>query len=285
MSDEFDCSPDFLVIGAQKSGTTTLWEDLRAHPAITMADKESNGLLDPRVLTPEGMRYYSALFDSDGSTKGEVCTTYAMLPTHEGVAERARTLNPATRVIYIVRDPVARVISHHHHEVAAQTMSADIDDAVRKHDRLIDHSRYAYQLRPWLDAFGPERVHIVQFERYMADRVTGASHLYSLLGLADFKLPDPESVHNAATDKRVGVGIGGRVANHPLYRKAIRPRIPTLVKGAAKRVLLRKAPPRPAPPSRETLETLVRTLSPEVRQLAFVVGEEPWWDLEARWLA
>lgn len=274
--------PDLIVIGAQKCGTTTIYEDLAQHPDISMTEKESSVLLSSdrsSDITSEYARAHRA----PGKSLVEVSTEYAMRPLHD-VANVAATVAPLAQIVYIVRDPIARVISHHHHEVAARTMTGSIDDAVVTHDRLIDYSRYAYQVRPWVDAFGPERVHVVQFETYMEDRVGGASDLYEIMGVAPFTLGNPDEVHNAATDKRVAVGLAGRVANSRVYRQVIRPRVPVSAKAAAKRALLPKAPPRPEPPSSATLHTLVGSLTPDVEELAVLTNSDPWWDLEKKWL-
>ena len=57
-------APGFLVVGAQKCGTTTLFEDLRSHPDIYVPDKESSGLLDPRLPEPAAVEGYRALFSA-----------------------------------------------------------------------------------------------------------------------------------------------------------------------------------------------------------------------------
>lgn len=275
-------TPDLFVIGAQKCGTTTLYEDLAHHPDVALGEKESSPLLcshDPlEVLT-----MYGRTGRGTGSVFVDVSTEYAMRPLHD-VADVAAAVAGDAHVVYIVRDPVARVISHHHHEVAARKMTSGIDDAVQRHGRLIDYSRYAYQLRPWMEAFGRENVHVLRFETYMASRNEGVRSLHSILGVAPRDLQDPNTAHNAADNKRVAVGPAGKLASSRLYRDLIRPRIPGTVKESAKRVLLPKAPPRPSPPSRATVELLVRTLTPEVEALAELMDRDLMWDLQERWL-
>lgn len=275
-------APDLIVIGAQKCGTTTLYEDLAQHPSISMTEKESSLLLsstDPARIASG----YARSAPTSGNALVEVSTEYAMRPLHD-TADIAKATAPRAKIVYIVRDPIARVISHHHHEVAARTMTEGIDDAVEAHPRLIDYSRYAYQVRPWLEAFGPDQVRVVRFETYMADRVRGASELYEFMGVPPHNLRDSDEVHNAADGKRVAVGPAARIAQSQVYRQLIRPRIPGSAKEVAKKVLLPKAPPRPAPPSPATLRMLVDRLTPDVEDLADAVNSDPWWDLEERWL-
>ena len=85
----------------------------------------------------------------------DASTAYSKRPDFEGVPERAVAVLPAGfKVIYMVRHPIERIVSQHHHAHFAGEVGASIDDAVRQHDRFIHYSRYAYQLEPWLEAVG-----------------------------------------------------------------------------------------------------------------------------------
>ena len=141
--------PDFLVIGAQKCGTTTLYEDLRAHPAIRIPEKESAWLLDHDVTTADGRAAYRAAFGPrpSGVLVGEVATDYAMLPAIDAVS-RARLVSDSLRIIYIVRNPIDRVISHHHHKLSEQQAPASIEDALEQCPDLVDNSRVRHPDRP-----------------------------------------------------------------------------------------------------------------------------------------
>ncbi len=273
--------PDFLVVGAQKSGTTTLWEDLRTHPDLAVSDKESNGLLDEDVTTPKGRRRYAALFGRPGAgaLTGEVCTTYTMLPVHPGVVERAVLLAPGLRVVYIVREPLSRVISHHHHDLALRLCDPDIDVAVRTHPPLVDNTRYATQLRPWVEALGAGRVLVVRFEDYVADREAGLAGVQDFLGVRPVPLASAE-VHNAHADRRVAVGAWGRLSSSTAYRSFVRPLLGERLRRGLVRTVLPTGPARPDPPSAATIDHLVEVLAPEVAALSALTGQAPLWDLE-----
>ena len=87
--------PSFLVIGAMKAGTTTLFQDLKDHPNIFMpSDKELHDLNTEDVLTEKGVAAYEKFF-KDSSTEqrcGEASTGYTKLPDIEGVPSRAHAL-------------------------------------------------------------------------------------------------------------------------------------------------------------------------------------------------
>src|SRR5262245_60208451 len=105
--------PNFLVIGAMKSGTTTFYHDLAAHPDVFLAEKEL-GALSRDVATVEYASYFKRA--KPEQLCGDVSTTYSMCPDVSGVADRAKkNLSRNTKIIYLVREPVARAISHHYH--------------------------------------------------------------------------------------------------------------------------------------------------------------------------
>jgi len=112
--------PHFLIIGAMKSGTTTLYRDMLTHRRVFFsADKEPMNLVNDDVLTAEGRHAYESLFAGAGrdSVCGEASTAYTKLPVYPGVPRRAlQLLGPELRLIYIMRHPIERLISHHHHQ-------------------------------------------------------------------------------------------------------------------------------------------------------------------------
>ncbi|MHC4218058.1 MAG: sulfotransferase domain-containing protein, partial [Planctomycetota bacterium] len=166
---------DFLIIGAMKAGTTSLYRDLLDNPAVFMpVEKEPANLLSDEVCTSVGRRAYARHFERARPDQvcGEATTGCAKLPDIPGVPQRAkRVLGPKVKAIYLVREPVSRIISQHHHERSSRKISCDIDTAVREHSRFIDFSRYAMQITPWLEALGPEQVMLVRFETYVAQRL------------------------------------------------------------------------------------------------------------------
>lgn len=273
--------PDFIVVGAQKCGTTTLYEDLRKHSKIRIADKESSALLGETTDEANLRQRYAEAFQNrppSATLIGEVATTYTMLPHHPEAAGNACQLVPNAKVIYIVREPVSRVISHHHHDFGLGLVGPDIDAAVRSHPPLLDNSRYATQIRPWFDAFGPSSVRVVRFEDYVADRATGAAELFEFLDLTSEDLGAIEVVHNAAESKRIAVGWRNSISQNEFYRRRIRPLISESMRGRLTSLILKRAPERPAPPSPQTVDYIVDQLWPEVDELARLLNTDPWWD-------
>jgi hypothetical protein len=150
--------PDFLIIGAMKAGTTTLYHDLMRHPRIFLPEvKEPDALLSDNIFTSRNLRKYAQFFHPASLDQlcGEASTTYTKRPTFEGVADRAlRLLGENLKLIYIVRNPLQRTLSHHRFLYQLGLMEKDINRVIRSDPTLIDYSRYAMQIEPWLATFG-----------------------------------------------------------------------------------------------------------------------------------
>jgi len=269
--------PDLLIVGAMKSGTTTLFRDLEAHPGVFFpADKEPGNLGDDEVLTDAGRRRYAAMFARAGSDQvaAEASTAYTKRPDIEGSARRAlEVCGPETRIVYIVRDPVMRLRSHHYHEFARGNMPRDIGEAVETHPELVSYSRYAWQIGPWIEAFGEDRVRIVPLEDYVADRRGMSSAMHRFLGLeARPDLIEPEKVHNKGDDKPINTPLWLTITHSWPYRKLVRPLLSAGVKQAFARLVLPKAPPRPPPPDEELSLALVSRFEADERALDGLVA-------------
>lgn len=284
--------PDFLIVGAMKAGTTTIYADLGSHPRCFFPrDKEPGNLADDRVLTPAGRAAYAKLFAgaSPDQLIGEASTVYTKLPDFPGCAERARrVLSADTKIIYSVRDPIARLSSQHYHELYSRALrDPDPDSAAQNIPRLTEYSRYATQIEPWIDAFGRGNVLILGFERYTADRVGGFAALCGFLGLdPDLAELDTETIHNKGDTKRAVPETAGALWRSPFYQRLVRP----LVRGPVKEALLRllpAPPPRPPKPGERTRQAVHDALRDDAGRLRGILGSGPAWFAEpgsATWL-
>jgi len=279
--------PDFLIIGAMKAGTTSLFFDLSANPGIFFPeDKEPNNLVTDAVLTVDGKNKYGKLFQEARRDQicGEASTSYSKWPAIRGVPERAaRVLGEEVKIIYLVREPIARTISQHHHELASGTVHPNIDKAIRECPRLIDFSRYARQLDPWLERFGEERVHVVRFESYIEDRTGIVAELSAFLGVDPvLERVRAGRVYNQGDRMRAPRGPLWRFSRGYFYRAFLRPWLPRAVRSRLRDVLLPKAPRRPSPPSVATVDYILDRIREDVARLQQLLGlREPFWDLEA----
>ena len=223
-------APDFLIVGAMRGGTTTLYHALVRHPQVAGAvlDKEVH-YFDLNAW--RGEAWYRARFPTRASLErrarraggpirvGEATPYYLF---HPAVPERVAASLREVRVIAILRDPVERAWSHYRHEVdlgyetlpfadaldAEERRLAGEEDRLRadpayvsfphQHHSYVARGMYAAQLRRWLEALGPQAVLVIRSEDlYAAPRSTFARVLAHL----DVRPWDPGDwrVRNAAT--------------------------------------------------------------------------------------
>jgi len=176
--------PDFAIIGAMKSGTSTLHEQLALRPRFFMSrPKEPNFFSDDPNFA-RGVEWYASLFAgaSESQLCGESSTHYTKLPTHPHAAERLHALLPNARLVYVMRDPVERLVSQYLHEWSTRAIEGDVADVVETHERFVAYSCYARQLEPYLARFGTSRVLPVFFERMVAEPEAELARVCRFLG-------------------------------------------------------------------------------------------------------
>lgn len=278
--------PTFLIIGAMKAGTTTLFRDLERDPACYFAiDKEPGDLETDDVLTPQGRARYAAKYAKahPEQHRGDASTTYTKIPEFTGCAQRARqVLGSEIKLVYIAREPIARATSQHYHEFGLGFITErNADTALRTIPRILDYSRYAMQLEPWVETFGLDALHVVRFEDYMADRAAGYRAMASHIGLDPDAVPASDAAYNVGDTKMVLPGPLRAVWRSWPYQKIVRPAMKGPVRKAVEMVMP-KSPPRPAPPSPDTVAWALEQIAPDQARLADLLGDKaPAWDAEA----
>jgi hypothetical protein len=196
--------PDFLIIGAQKSGTTSLYHYLVAHPSIAPAKAKGVHYFEEHY--GKGIRWYRSRFPVDVNERltGEATPEYLFYPH---VPERVARDLPAVRLIALLRNPIDRAYSHYQHERALGAETLSFPDALAAEDdrlrgeleraygdpeylshALLHHSYrsrglYADQLRRWLGVVPRERILILGSERLFDDPAGVTDEALSFLGL------------------------------------------------------------------------------------------------------
>ncbi|HZL89509.1 MAG TPA: sulfotransferase [Pirellulaceae bacterium] len=169
--------PNLFVVGAMKAGSTSLHEYLHQHPQIYMSRfKEPQYFAPHRTrfglwgqgnpLPEPGIDWYLRLFADAGDAKyaGETSVSYTARHWVPGCEERIWNFNRDARIIYLMRDPVERAISHYWHFVAAGRENLPPREAMERRDDYVARSDYAYQIEPYLARFGADRVFLVTVE-------------------------------------------------------------------------------------------------------------------------
>jgi hypothetical protein len=212
--------PDhFVIVGAQRSGTTYLYGLLDEHPEIEMAKPvrpEPKFFLDYDRYALGLDAYEAQLFsgaDPRAHVRGEKSTSYI---ESEVAARRIAAMLPDAPVVVIVRDPVARALSNYRFSVQHGVESLAVDDALRGSapggrpwDRAqfsvspfdyLARGRYVEYLERLSAHIASERVHVVVFEELVADPGVVAQ-LYARLGVEPAFVPSGiGTAVNAAAD-------------------------------------------------------------------------------------
>ena len=163
--------PDFVIIGAMKSATSSLQEQLDQLPGIfTTEPKEPNFFSNDEIYA-KGFDWYSGLYNSAGESdiKGEASTHYAKLPRYPETVGRLKRYAPSVKLIYVMRHPIDRLVSHYIHNwsMGFVPRKKGIEEALKDYENFVSYSQYALQLAPWFEAFGRESVLPVFFDRLL----------------------------------------------------------------------------------------------------------------------
>jgi hypothetical protein len=211
--------PNLFIIGSMKSGTTYLWSLLASHPSIFMSrPKEPTYFVksgELRTIWPWAWeqncrgseKNYLELFRQaeTATVLGEASVHYTYLPLASGVAERIYQFNPHARLLYLMRDPIERTISHYWHRVGWLGEHRSISSAIRNDPQYRDVSYYAMQLSPYFKLFKRDQIKTLTFEELIAHPKESIASILKWLNLnssvATPKLP-PENVTPDVINRR-----------------------------------------------------------------------------------
>lgn len=163
-------NPDFMLIGAMKSGTTTLHAHLSRHPQLYLCRPKEPGFFSRDERYARGIDSYRALFAPATPEQrcGEASTCYTRWPHYADVAPRIAEHVPDARFLFIMRDPVARAYSHYRHLceewAAAGKELPGFAEALELAPEIVDASLYRAQLERFLPHFPRERFHLLTLE-------------------------------------------------------------------------------------------------------------------------
>jgi hypothetical protein len=163
--------PDFLIIGAMKCGTSTLQAQLAAQPGIFMTTPKEPNFFSDDAIFARGLGWYEGLFAAapPGALKGEASTHYTKLSTHPQTLPRLAQAIERPKLIYLIRNPVARAVSHYIHAWTLGEMAGEIAAAVEAHPELVDYGCYGRQIAPWVERFGAGSLFLTSLETMNRD--------------------------------------------------------------------------------------------------------------------
>lgn len=234
--------PDFIIFGAMRCGTSSLYHTLTEHPQVSAALRKEVRFFDQHF--ERGLDWYRAHFPpastmarraarAGSALTGEASPEYLYHPL---AAERIAATLPEVKLVALLRDPVERAWSHYQHSVRRGVERLPFRDALaREEERLageiermrqpgyrggayeafsyVSQGRYAEHLRPWFEHFPRERILIVRAEEMFAAPGATLAAITEFLGL------DPW------TPRYLAMNFGPRAAMPSEVRTELRARL------------------------------------------------------------
>jgi hypothetical protein len=251
--------PDFIIIGAMKCGTSTLQAQLAAQPGIFMTTpKEPNYFSDDPVHA-KGAIWYRSLFEgaAPGDLTGEASTHYTKLPTYPETLARMTAVLPAARLIYILRDPVERAVSHYLHERSLNNIPDGFERALDTNPEIIDYGRYAMQVAPFLEAYGHEALHLTSLERMTADPQGELARAAAFIGYPGKAVwQEEKSRQNVSAERVRPLPFQRLLVDNPLATALRRSLVPKSVRDRIRKSRTIQSRPEMTPATRRRLEAI-----------------------------
>ena len=199
--------PDFIIVGFMKCGTTSLYDYILQHPRILPASQKEIMFFNDDKLFQLGTDWYLSNFppipDKNDYVTGEASTMYV----HSSlVAQRLKDFFPETKIIVILRNPVARAISHYFFNakqgvIKNKTIEKVIDLELNKIAKVTDFSKYldgkngiisaglyVYFLKTWMSIFPKKQFLILETENLAKAPEFLMEKVFKFLGLSNYEI-------------------------------------------------------------------------------------------------
>lgn len=234
--------PNFLIIGAARAGTTSIYHQLSSHQDVYMPVKK-----EPQYFTVnwgKGFEWYGSLFSErrgEGAV-GEASVSYSY-PMYEDAPKKIKEALPECRIIYILRNPVERTYSHYlYMKNYAMVEREEFRAAIEKNPVYLGASAYDKVIENYRNYFDEERMHIVIFERYVKDSEEALRKMFEFVGVDGDKFSNKGDVKtNESFQYRSETLMKAyrrfsvsrvRQAMEPLLPQKIRPHIRNTIRAA-----------------------------------------------------
>lgn len=255
-----------------KCATSTLHMQLAAQPGFFMSTpKEPNFFSDDEVYA-RGLEWYWKLFSGApvGSLCGESSTHYTKLPTYPRTIERMTAALPDVRLIYVMREPISRLLSQYVHEWSEKRASRNINKTIQRLPILVDYGRYTMQLEPFFRAYGPDSILPVFFERLTTHPQSELERVCRFLGYRGTVTWQQEKNQDNISAQRLRKSqLRDLILGQPVLASIRRRFIPQRLRNRIKRVWQMSGKPSLPPPA---MEHLMRVFDEDLAKLGNWLG-------------
>ena len=222
--------PNFLIIGAAKSGTTTMYEYMLQHPEVYMPVVKEPCFFDEAMTWKNGIGWYMSLFAEakEHQICGEASTNYTRWPQVRGVPEKIKAVAPDAKLIYVMRDPIKRAYSHYIHRWSkelhrSEPVSMGFMEFVTNDPMCIDSSKYNMQIQEYLKFFPLNQMLLVVFENLIENPNDVMNQVFRFLNLDLISVSQTPVKANSSDEYLVGAiraKVAERFRGNALYNAA-----------------------------------------------------------------
>ncbi len=195
--------PDFLIIGAAKSGTSTLYSLLRSHPLVRAAARREIHYFDKNF--EKGAEWYSGHFKPRIRRSGRRTITGESSPSYlsdKRVPQRVAELLPEVRLMALLRNPADRAYSHYQQAVRLGRVHLSFEQVIeaeisrrRGSKRFLARGIYVDQLKSWYRFFDKQQLLVLQSESFFGNTQDTLKRVLDFLELPEWK-PDSLPIKN-----------------------------------------------------------------------------------------
>lgn len=210
--------PDFIIVGAMKSGTTSLFEYLCRHKDIFMCQPKEPMFFSHDDVYKYGEEWYRSQFAAAAPHQicGEASQSYSRWPHYPHALRRIAQLIPDVKIIYLMRHPVDRVYSHYTHEMEQYQKTGksilSFEQALAQTKEYVDTSQYMCQISQLLTHFSREQCLFLALDDFQKDAIGVLYQIQEFLGVKPIDLLAAGSITANQT-------VGFLAAKHTLRRR------------------------------------------------------------------
>ncbi|MGB2925470.1 MAG: sulfotransferase [Limnothrix sp.] len=260
--------PNLVIIGAMKSGTSSLHRYLNFHPQIYMSGLKELDFFILEKNWNKGMSWYEEQFATekkDVKIYGESSPNYTKSHIFSGVPERMFGVIPQAKLIYILRDPVKRILSHYYHQAVDSKEALSLNEALAEKDsNYLLTSRYYFQLQRFLNCYPKGQLFVMSLEDMNKRPAETLANVFEFLGVdPSFTHLDFAKSHHLSSDKKKINSVGRVVAKFPAGMRLCS-KFPSLFTESLDY----------PEPSSDTLELIKAELNSDINRLRLETGKQ-----------
>jgi hypothetical protein len=213
--------PNLIIIGSQKCGTTSLHNYLSFHPDVFMSRTKELNFFAEQGNWHKGLDWYRSNFEGPACVYGESSPNYTNWPFWTGVPERMYSIIPEAKLIFLVRDPIERLLAHYVHRFAVGLENRPLSEALAVFDAnpYICRSQYYLQLSQFLKFYPLSKVLILQQVDLKRARTQTMRQVFQFLEVdPEFSSPLLQLEAHRTRDKRRLSPWGRRIANWAVFK-------------------------------------------------------------------